>query len=362
MHEMQQKINELFEKTKNNTIMLRNFNNANDPNFEYFSGLLAELYPNAFLLLHAGQKPLLVASHFEAKNAKLKFSCLKGVKGFEREKQLVKILKQQMREKKIGLNLSIYPVNSLKRLKKTFNHKKFFDISVRLEKLRATKTSGEIKKIKNSVSISEEAQEQFPKILRQGKTEKAAALEINQLLFKSGAEALAFPTIVASGKNAATIHHEPSNKKIKEGELVLVDFGARANCYCADLTRMFCSGKPTEKQQTLFETLLEAKKIAESAIKPETKGSEIFEKAAGFLTKKGFRLQHGLGHGLGIETHDFPDGFRPKSKTVLAPKMVLTIEPGIYGKFGGIRLEDDIAITNEGFRFLSKPQKELIRI
>lgn len=362
MDELQEKTRELFEKTKAGSILFRNFEYSADPNFSYFSGLNAENFSNAFIILNKNKKPLLVASHFEEKNANLKFNRLRGVRGFEREKQLLGILKKQLQGKRIGLNLSIYPANSLKKTKKAFKAKFFFDISGQLAELRATKTQSEIKKIKNAVRISEECLQRFPGIIKKAHTEKEAAIEINHCLFRNGAHTLAFPTIVASGKNAAVIHHAPSGKKIKKGELVLVDFGAKANCYCSDLTRMFCVGKPSEKQSQLFGTLLEAKNIAEKTIKPKASGFAVFNEADSFLKKKGFRLQHGLGHGLGVETHDFPDGFRPKSKTILASNMVLTIEPGIYGKFGGIRLEDDIAITDNGFRFLSKPQKELIKI
>ena len=342
--------------------MIRVFEGIFDPNFSYFSGLNAELFPGSFLILNKKKKPLLVTSSLERDNAMVRSRRLRGIRGFEREKQLLEILGENLHGKRIGLNFSLYPVNSLKRLKKNFGAKKFVDVSAALGKTRETKTKEEIKKIKNAVRISEECLLHFPDILKKALNEKEAELEINHSLFRNGAEALAFPTIVASGKSAATIHHAPSNKKIKKGELVLVDFGAKANSYCSDLTRMFCRGTPNERQQKLFETVAETKKAAESLIKPKTKGFEVFNAAEEFLKEKGFVLQHGLGHGLGAETHDFPDGFRKKSKTILAPRMVLTMEPGIYGSFGGIRLEDDLVVTENGFKFLSKPQKELIRI
>lgn len=356
---MQEKINELFSRLNAKTVIIRNFQNSADPNFGYFSQLDAELFPGDFLVLHKNRKPALIASFFEAENAK---NPAISVKAFDSRAELQKILKKELVGKKIGLNLETYPVNYLKRLKKLFKQKKFFDASKQLQEIRETKTKEEIKKIKNAVRISGESLERFPELIKKFKTEKAIAGEMDKLMIKNGADSVSFPTIVASGANSAIIHHAPSNKKIKKGELVLVDFGARKNFYCSDLTRMFCIGKPSEKQEELFNTVLEAKKTAEQLIKPEARAATIFEKTTAFLQQKGFETQHALGHGLGIETHDFPDGFRKKSKTILAPKMVLTIEPGIYGKFGGIRLEDDIVITRNGLRFLSRPQKELIRI
>jgi Xaa-Pro aminopeptidase len=355
---LQEKIAELFESTKAKTIMLRNFS-SEDPNFSYFSGLLGKNFPGAFLILKENKKPLLLASRFEEKNANNR---MLRVHGFDKEKKLLEILKKELSGKKIGLNFSIYPVNSLKRLKKAFKTKKFFDVSKELEKAREEKTKKEIKLIKNSVSISEECLEDFPDILKKAKSEKEAALEINYCLQKNGAEELAFPTIVASGTTAASIHHAPTNKKIKKGDLVLVDFGARANCYCSDLTRMFCVGAPTEKQKELFEIVLQAKEKTQTLIKPGTVGKKVFLEVEEFLKQKGFALQHSIGHGLGIETHDFPAGFTPHSEAKLKEKMVFTVEPGIYDRFGGIRLEDDIVITSNGFKFLSKPQKEITKI
>lgn len=359
MQETQKKINELFSGKKTKTIIVRNFFNSFDTNFNYFSQLNPELFPGDFIALHPGKKPVLIASRFEAKNAKV--PGLK-IKSFEKEGQLLQILKKEMIGKKIGLNLSVYPVNSFKRLKKLFREKKFIDISPSLVRVRATKTRKEIKLIRNAVNISEESLGLFPEIIKKFKTEKAIAGQIDAAMKKNGADGVSFPTIVAGGANAAVIHHEPSKKKIKKGELVLIDFGAKANNYCSDLTRMFCLGTPSEKQENLFETVLGAKKFAEGMLKPKTRAKKIFEATEKFLNQKGFALEHGLGHGLGLETHDYPSGFTTKSKTILQENMVLTVEPGIYGKFGGIRLEDDILITKGGFKFLSKPQKELIRI
>ena len=144
---------------------------------------------------------------------------------------------------------------------------------------------------------------------------------------------------------------------------MLIDFGAKYHNYCSDLTRTFFVGRAGEKEKELYSKVFEAQKMAEEKITEGAKASEIFNEINSFLKREcGQELQHGLGHGLGLEVHDFPGGFTSVSKDILKENMVLTVEPGIYKKFGGIRIEDDILVLKKGCKKLSNASSELIEL
>ncbi|MBN1941133.1 MAG: M24 family metallopeptidase, partial [Candidatus Diapherotrites archaeon] len=231
-----------------------------------------------------------------------------------------------------------------------------------LAKARETKTREEISKIQKAVKISEKAINSLPRYFRRGMTEKQLALKLESILRAQGDNELAFPSIVASAKNSAIPHHVTSNTKIRNG-LLLIDFGAKYKNYCADLTRVFCVGRATKQQKELYEKVYSAKEFAQELCKPNAKCEEIFSETSKLLKRTTRKpLMHGLGHGLGLQVHDFPSGFLEKSKDVLRESMVLTVEPGIYGKFGGIRIEDDALITRNGAKLLSRAPRKMIEL
>jgi Xaa-Pro dipeptidase len=355
---MQKKIAELFENTKADAVLLRNSDSAPEQNFFYFSKLPFGHYSGSLLLLKPEQEPVLIANCLENK----KIAWLK-TRQFDSKKKFEAILKKELSgKKKIGLNFDSCPKNAFLRLKKILRGKKFVDISKALGKTRETKTKEEIKKIGIAVKISEDAIKELPVFFSKGMTEKQLGFKLDCFLREHGDAELAFPTIVAFGKNSAVPHHITGDTKIKNG-LLLVDFGAKNRNYCAELTRMFCIGKATLKQCELYEKVFASKKIAESLCRPNANCGQIFEKTRKFIKQKtGSSLVHGLGHGLGLQAHDFPYGFGEKSKGILKEGMVLTLEPAIYGKFGGIRIEDDILITKNGCKLLSNAPKELAEI
>ncbi len=359
---MKEKLNELFKLCKVECVLLRNFKSFVDKNFFYFTQIKEGEFENNFLILFKNKKPLLLTSPLEAGSLKeyKNFS----IKIFDSEKKLIQLLKKNLKGKKVGVNASIYPVNAFKKLKKNLKKKKFIDVSKALEKCRETKTKKEIKKIKKACAISEKAAKKIPSLLKKNKSEKRVALELEALLKKYGAQDLAFPIIVAFGKNAQTPHHVSGNKKLCEREIVLVDFGARFQNYCADLTRCFVLGKASKKQKKIYSIVREAQEKAISLAKPGVKAKDLFKAANAVIQKKlKKKMLHSLGHGLGLETHDFPGRMSAKSSFTLREGMILTIEPGYYSKsFGGIRIEDDVLITKNGCKKLSNAPKKLIEL
>lgn len=154
-------------------------------------------------------------------------------------------------------------------------------------------------------------------------------------------------------------HGIPSERKVQLGDLVTIDFGARFSGYCSDMTRTVIIGKPSERQKAIYNTVLDAQTKAIESIKPNTHCKDIDNKARSYICKQGFGkyFGHGLGHGVGLEIHETPS-LSPKSDSKLLPGMVVTIEPGIYVEdYGGVRIEDMVVITKDGFENITSSKK-----
>jgi Xaa-Pro aminopeptidase len=357
---MEKKLNELFNKTKADAILIRNFSGFSDPNFFYFTGLSREKYENNFLVL-TKRKVLIISSLLEG--AGIPFSRNYSVKTAKNHNEFIRILRKTIKGKVVGLNFDLLPVNYLKKMKKLLKGKKFIDVSRELNEMRAIKTKDEIKKIKVACNITEKTFNEINSFFTAGMTELELASRLEFAAKKLGAEELAFPLIVASGKNSSVPHHNTSTKKIKENELILIDFGVKYKGYCSDLTRMFFSGKTPEYLNELYSEVMKAKQSAEKALGEGKNFAEAFRKADSFMQKHlGQKLIHDIGHGLGLEVHDFPKK-NFGEKLLLKENMVLTLEPGYYNaKIGGIRIEDNYLITKKGFINLSNAPKKITEL
>ena len=179
-----------------------------------------------------------------------------------------------------------------------------------------------------------------------------------------GSEGVAFDFIVVSGKNSSLPHGVPTSKKIENGDFVTMDFGAVINGYRSDMTRTIAVGSVTEKQRTVYETVLTAQKAALSIIKPDVTCSAVDKAARDIITDAGYGdcFGHGLGHSVGLEIHESP-ACNTRDITPLKSGMIMTVEPGIYiqDEFG-VRIEDMVLITDNGYRNFTKSPKKLIII
>ena len=225
-----------------------------------------------------------------------------------------------------------------------------------IETLRLVKDAGEIALIKNAIMVAETAMEQVKPLLKPGIREQDFAMELEFAMRRLGASGAAFDTIVASGTNGAHPHHSAGSRPLAAGDFVTVDWGATVNGYNSDLTRTYVLGAATEKQREIYEIVWEAQRRAIAAIKSGKTGQEIDAVARDFISQRGYgdAFGHSLGHSLGRSVHDGP-GFSVRSeKLVLAPGMVMTVEPGIYLEgWGGLRLEEDILVTEDGCEILT---------
>jgi len=224
-----------------------------------------------------------------------------------------------------------------------------------VEELRATKDEGEVVAIRAALRAAAGA---FAGVAGRlaGRTERAAAEELEARMRRRGADGPAFPTILASGPQAALPHARPGGRRIRRGETVIVDFGARRDGYHCDLTRTLLPGGGEERARRIYRIVAEAQRRAIAAVRPGVPAREVDAAAREVISRAGFgeRFGHGTGHGVGLEVHEKPN-ISSRSEEVLAAGMVFTVEPGIYvEKYGGVRIEDMVLVTPSGCEILSR--------
>jgi Xaa-Pro aminopeptidase len=200
--------------------------------------------------------------------------------------------------------------------------------------------------------------------LVEGMTELEVAGVLESALRKSGSDGFPFPSIVASGPNAALPHARPTSRAIRRGEFLLIDFGARVGGYCSDVTRTFVMGKASAEQREVHDVVRLANERAVKAVKPGMSGRDADSVARGYIEDRGFGelFGHSLGHGIGLEVHEAPR-LAKTSESPLVEGAVVTVEPGIYRPgWGGVRIEDDVHLGADGARVLTRFARELIEI
>lgn len=257
---------------------------------------------------------------------------------------------------RVGINKESLTVASKERLRKMFPKATYIDVSEQLMGLREKKVASEVKKITKACQITDNALTAFIRAYHKKdfKTEQDVALFLEAEIRKQGGE-IAFPTIVASGKNAAVPHHHTKTAPLRRGFLLL-DFGASFQQYNADMTRMLFIGKPTEAEKKMYSLLLHAQENAIDMVHESKTYVDLDTIARKTLGKYSQNFTHALGHGIGVEVHEGPRGGTPK----ISKGHVFTIEPGVYfpGKYG-LRIEDTIFFDG-AVTILTKSSKKLI--
>jgi Xaa-Pro aminopeptidase len=229
---------------------------------------------------------------------------------------------------------------------------------------RHIKDTHEIAILEEAIRIAEGAFEALKGHLRssgQILTENELASHLVHEMRKRGALNSSFDSIIAVGANGSLPHYRPQNVQLTNGTPLLVDWGARYRGYCSDLTRVLFIGKVPDVIREIYQIVLDAQVAAIAAIKPGKTGKQIDKVARDIITKAGYGKQfgHGTGHGIGRDIHEALSLSR-LSNTTLEPGMIVTVEPGIYlPGIGGVRIEDDIVVTETGCRVLSRLPKDL---
>ncbi len=231
-----------------------------------------------------------------------------------------------------------------------------------IENLRLIKTEPEIKILKEACQIADAAFKHILDFLKPGARERDVSNELEFFMRKCGASSSSFDIIVASGARSALPHGVATDKKIESGDFVTLDFGAFYKGYASDITRTVAVGEPSDQLKEIYAIVLEAQMAALDQIKPGMTGKEADAVARNIITEKGYgpAFGHSTGHGIGLEIHESPR-LSVMNEKPLEAGMVVTVEPGIYlPGIGGVRIEDDILLTDKGNERLTHSPKELI--
>ena len=246
-------------------------------------------------------------------------------------------------------------------LSKVLSNQQLENITGVIEKMAMSKDSKEIEAIRTAVEITDQAFAEVLPMVKIGVEEKVIANQLSFLYRKYGdSDSDAFAAIVGTGPNSAKPHHTPTDRKIGQGELLVIDSGAKFAGYHADMTRSFATKGFSEEQKSIYDIVLNAQINSINGIKPGVSCKSIDSIARDHITQAGYGkfFDHGLGHSLGLEIHEEPR-FSKVSKDILEENYVMTVEPGIYVKdIGGVRIEDDIIVTKDGSEILNKTSKE----
>lgn len=243
-----------------------------------------------------------------------------------------------------------------------------FDESNRLSdfmrQMRIIKTDEEIACITKAQRIAEAAFTKLLSNMRVGQTEKQIAAVLEFFMLEMGSDGVSFETIAASGVNSACPHAVPTDKPVREGDFLTLDFGATCKGYHSDMTRTVVFGKPTDEMKNIYNAVWGANSDAIKAVKAGISGKLVDSVARSTLDAWGYEkyFTHGLGHGVGLEIHEDPS-LNNRSGTTLREGMVITIEPGVYipGRYG-VRIEDMCVVTGDGCKIITETPKTLIYI
>jgi Xaa-Pro aminopeptidase len=227
--------------------------------------------------------------------------------------------------------------------------------------MRAIKQESEIEAIKAAVACADAAFAHLCGVIRPGMTELEAAWELESHMRQNGASGASFPFIVGSGPNGAMPHATSSDRALRVGEPIVMDFGAVVDGYCSDITRTICLGRCSERYRNIWQLVLRAQLAAQEGIRPGMTAQEADAIARGIFAQAGYvdEFGHGLGHGVGLNIHETPFMNKLSEDDTLEPGMVLTVEPGLYFPgWGGVRIEDIVVVRKHGIEVLTRASKE----
>ncbi|MBN2097122.1 MAG: aminopeptidase P family protein [Candidatus Omnitrophica bacterium] len=318
---------------------------------------LSEFTGEAQLLITQRKKILIVDFRFqEQAQREVKTIVLWPRQSFQPLNESIAQLAKKLKIKRLGFEANSLSYGSYARLNKQLGLAQLLPVYDLIEPLRAIKTIREIQYLRTAAQMAVKTFMRAQQLIRPGKKERSIAAELEYFMCAQGAESPAFDIIVASGIRSALPHAPHSSKIIRKNEAVLVDLGCRILGYNSDLTRMLFLGKIKDKLKRAYQVVLSAQQQAIKAVRPGQEIGRIDQIARQYITQAGLGafFGHALGHGIGREVHEYP-AVTPRSRALLKPGMVLTIEPGVYlPGVGGARVEDMVLVTRHGCEILTR--------
>lgn len=264
----------------------------------------------------------------------------------------------------LGFEEDVMTVSEHHSLQEALDVKDWVGCSRELRELRMVKSKEELSALRTAEQIGVDAFLAVLPQIKEGMTENELAAELEYQMRKRGAQGTSFETIAISGKKTSMPHGQPDDKKIAYGDFITMDFGCKYQGYCSDMTRTVVLGKANDEQKKIYETVRLAQETGLFALRPGVTGKEADDAARKVIEEAGFGkyFGHSLGHGVGLEIHELPN-LSPISDFILKPGMVVTCEPGVYiPDFGGVRIEDMVCITENGYENLTHLSKDLIEL
>ncbi|MGD6943469.1 M24 family metallopeptidase [Cytobacillus gottheilii] len=361
---MNKKLHSVSEWMKENNIQFSFITSSE--NVFYLSGFFSDPHERLLgLAVFQDAEPFLVCPAMEIEDAKqagwnheiIGYSDIENP--WEKVQQAVK--KRVAQISTAAIEKEHMNVERYEAITQLFSGAQFVSAEDKLRKLRMVKDEQELEIIREACALADYAIEVGCSEIAEGKTELDVLAAIEYALKKKGVNEMSFSTMVLTGANGASPHGTPGMTQMKKGDLVLFDLGVVWKGYCSDITRTVAFGDINDKQKEIYDTVLKAQLAAVEASKPGMTAADIDLTARNIIREAGYGeyFPHRLGHGLGISVHEYPS-LTETNPLQLEKGMVFTIEPGIYVPgVAGVRIEDDLAVTENGVEVLTKFPKEL---
>ena len=326
----------------------------------YLTGFTGD---DSYLVVGSGWACLLTDSRFAEQAPK---EC-PGVECCVRTSSMLEALAGALkgrRVRKLGFDPRHVTVKLCSDLADHLGSRKMVEVSDVVSPLRQCKDDGELRILRHAIRIAEKALKGLCSLGAKnwiGRTERDLAAELEYRMCEGGADGVSFSTILAAGAHGSLPHYMPGSTRVKADQAVLIDWGAKVDGYCSDLTRVVFTGTIPAKLREIYEVVRLAQKAGIAAIKPGVSGKAVDSAAREVIVKAGYGEQfgHSLGHGLGREVHEAP-GLGQKATARLKSGVVVTVEPGIYlPGIGGVRIEDDVLVTADSVRRLSSLPRDI---